>query len=245
LEAIDALSRHEVLPCVLEEAAMSAGAIGLQATHRSEPSFFHRVVTNPTLDRVIAIIAIVPASYLVYFRFHNHPLNIPLLSAQINTLLLIGTMVTRRPPVRVTPNPWFWLLAFVATYGLYTTVFLSQRGVALVPSLLTDGIALLSLLFAASARITLGRNIGFVPAQRKLVMTGPYKYVRHPIYTGLFLTLISLDLRAYSVRNLAMTSTIAVLFIIKSVVEESFLKEDPQYAEYMKRVRCRWLPGIV
>jgi len=33
-------------------------------------------------------------------------------------------------------------------------------------------------------------------------------------------------------------------FVLKSVVEESFLRSDPKYADYMQRVRWRWLPGI-
>jgi len=36
-----------------------------------------------------------------------------------------------------------------------------------------------------------------------------------------------------------------VLFMIKSVVEENFLRADPEYAAYMQRVRWRWIPGIV
>jgi hypothetical protein len=45
--------------------------------------------------------------------------NIPRAAAFAATLLLIVTMVARRPPVRVTPNPLFWLLAFVVTYGSF------------------------------------------------------------------------------------------------------------------------------
>ena len=36
------------------------------------------------------------------------------------------------------------------------------------------------------------------------------------------------------------------LFIpIKSLVEEDFLRADPQYAAYMQRVRARWIPFLV
>ena len=68
--------------------------------------------------------------------------------------------------------------------------------------------------------------------------------MRHPIYTAFFIGYAGLILRAYSLFNLAMVVLISALFMIKSVVEENFLKSDPQYAEYMQQVRFRWFPGI-
>lgn len=44
--------------------------------------------------------------------------------------------------------------------------------------------------------------------------------------------------------NLAMVLGVSALFMIKSVVEENFLKSDPTYAQYMQQVRSRWFPGI-
>jgi hypothetical protein len=34
------------------------------------------------------------------------------------------------------------------------------------------------------------------------------------------------------------------LWIIKSFIEEGFLRSDPVYAEYMQRVKYRWFPRI-
>jgi hypothetical protein len=41
-----------------------------------------------------------------------------------------------------------------------------------------------------------------------------------------------------------MVAIVSGLFIIKSIIEEGFLKSDPIYAEYMRRVKFRWFPGI-
>ena len=206
---------------------------------------FLNVVTHPNVDRTIATLAIVPFIYTTYVRYTQGLLNIPRASAVVASLLLIGTMVIRRPPIRVTPNPWYWLLAFVATYGTLGPTLFSQRGVPLAPNVITDGLALLSLGITAFARFSLGKNIGFVPAQRQLVTNGAYAHVRHPIYTGIFVAYAGLVLRAYSPLNLSMVVVVSTLFMIKSVVEENFLKADPVYAEYMRKVRWRWIPGIV
>ena len=32
---------------------------------------------------------------------------------------------------------------------------------------------------------------------------------------------------------------------IKSLVEEDFLRTDPQYATYMQKVRARWIPFVL
>ena len=95
------------------------------------------------------------------------------------------------------------------------------------------------------ARLSLGRNIGFVPAQRNVVRSGAYRHVRHPIYTGLFLVWASLMLRFFSPANVGILLTIYALYVIKSIVEESFLRQDPEYAQYMDQVKYRFIPGLV
>jgi protein-S-isoprenylcysteine O-methyltransferase Ste14 len=94
------------------------------------------------------------------------------------------------------------------------------------------------------ARLSLGRSIGLVPALRSLVTHGAYRYVRHPIYLAGSLIFVANMLSAYSPANLAVLALGIFWFALKSVVEESFLRSDPRYADYMERVRWRSLPGI-
>jgi protein-S-isoprenylcysteine O-methyltransferase Ste14 len=37
----------------------------------------------------------------------------------------------------------------------------------------------------------------------------------------------------------------AFWFLIKSIIEENFLRADPQYAAYMQKVHARWIPFVV
>lgn len=205
-----------------------------------------RVLSDPWVDRTIAAIACVPLVYGVYYRYEHFHIGLPLIAAVLNTLILVVTMVIRRPPKRVTPNPWYWLLAFVASYWLVFIIFFLRKGMPLAPNWLTDSIAMLGLLVVLWARLSLGRNIGFVPAQRELVRTGAYAFMRHPVYTGVLLTHTAFVLRAYSPMNAVLMGLGVLWFIpIKSLVEEDFLRADPQYAAYMKRVRARWIPFVV
>jgi protein-S-isoprenylcysteine O-methyltransferase Ste14 len=93
----------------------------------------------------------------------------------------------RRLPKRVTLNPAYWLVAFLATYWPLLILEILQQGRPVVPSTISDTIAICALAVTLWARFSLGRNIGFVPAQRDIVTGGAYRYMRHPIYTGVFL----------------------------------------------------------
>jgi len=205
-----------------------------------------QVLSLPWLDRTIAAVASVPLVYLAYYRYEHWHHGFPLIASALNVLILVVTMIIRRPPKRVTPNPWYWLLAFVATYWQILVLGLLQQGRPLVANWVTDAVAALSLVIVIWARFSLGRNIGFVPAQRDLVHSGAYAYMRHPVYTGGFLAALAFLLRAYSPQNALLLGLGVFWFIpVKSLVEEDFLRADPQYADYMRRVRARWIPFVV
>jgi len=202
------------------------------------------VLAIPWVDKTIAVIAVLPNAVELYHRYTGGNLTFPRAVLGVQSLVRIVTMVFRRTPTRVTPNPWFWLLAFVASYGILVFTGFAPNGVPLVPPVVPAILAVLSTAVLVYARLSLGRSIGFVPANRGIVSRGAYRFVRHPIYTGIFIAMLAFVLRSYSPLNLLTASTIVVLFMIKSVVEERFLRADPEYAAYLQRVRHRWLPGI-
>lgn len=206
----------------------------------------NRVLSLAWLDRTIAAIACVPIVYLGYYRYEHWHLGMPLIGSTLNILLLVATMIIRRPPKRVTPNPFYWLLAFVATYWPILVLTFMQKGRPVASHWITDTLAILGLGITIWARLSLGRNIGFVPAQRELVATGAYAYMRHPVYTGSLVASIAFLLRAYSPENALLLGLGVFWFIpVKSLVEENFLRADPTYDTYMQRVRARWIPFLL
>jgi protein-S-isoprenylcysteine O-methyltransferase Ste14 len=153
-------------------------------------------------------------------------------------------MVSRRIPVRVAFNPFYNVLACVASYwGLYL-LSVKEPGRVVVPPLLILPIYLCSVVVVFWGRISLGRNIGMIPAQRELVDRGAYRWMRHPIYTAYFFSMLAGALDSYSPKNIFLYSFGIVLFVARSLTEEQFLQRDPQYAAYMKRVPWRWFPGL-
>ena len=159
-------------------------------------------------------------------------------------MLWIGTMTLRFPPVRITTNPLYWALAFLATYWPFLVLESTDGGRPVVAGGLSDALAVVGLTLAIYARISLGRNVGIVPAQRRLVFAGAYRFVRHPIYAALTLSTVAALLRAYSSVNLAVVLIGTALYMVKSVVEEDFLALDGRYRTYMTTVRWRWVPWV-
>jgi protein-S-isoprenylcysteine O-methyltransferase Ste14 len=78
-----------------------------------------------------------------------------------------------------------------------------------------------------------------------VVSSGPYAFVRHPMYTGSVLFFIGAPLLLGSWWGLAMAPLFALLFAIRAGIEERALLEGlPGYADYTRRVRYRLLPGL-
>jgi protein-S-isoprenylcysteine O-methyltransferase Ste14 len=203
------------------------------------------MLASPWMDRMIALVAIVPFTYSMEHEVRAFGFNFAWIVANGNFALLILSMVVRRSPTRVTTNPVYWLLAFFATYWLYITGRMVTPGVAVAPEWVIATLSTASFLISVWARLSLGRNIGLVPAQRQLVTSGAYSYMRHPIYTGIYLAYLALVLQNYSTFNAAIFAVGAALFVIKSFVEEDFLRQDAEYASYMNFVRWRWIPFVL
>jgi protein-S-isoprenylcysteine O-methyltransferase Ste14 len=82
------------------------------------------------------------------------------------------------------------------------------------------------------------------PSGAELVERGPYRYVRHPFYSGAILFFTGLSL-AFSQPALALTLALGLVMALKSVVEERFLTAStPAYADYARRTRFRLVPYV-
>jgi protein-S-isoprenylcysteine O-methyltransferase Ste14 len=78
-----------------------------------------------------------------------------------------------------------------------------------------------------------------------VVSTGPYAFVRHPMYSGIMLFFVGVPLLLGSWWGVAIAPLFFVLFAVRTLIEERTLLADlPGYADYAARVRYRLLPGL-
>jgi protein-S-isoprenylcysteine O-methyltransferase Ste14 len=78
-----------------------------------------------------------------------------------------------------------------------------------------------------------------------VISSGPYAFVRHPMYSGIMLFFFGVPLLLGSWWGVAIAPAFAVLFAIRARIEERALVEGlPDYADYAARVRYRLVPGL-
>lgn len=89
--------------------------------------------------------------------------------------------------------------------------------------------------------LALGRNLTPYPRPIEggsLVTSGPYRWVRHPIYAGLILGTLGLGLLRANWVGLALAVLLFLFFDLKSRREEAWLREAyAEYPAYQRRVR--------
>ena len=142
---------------------------------------------------------------------------------------------------------WRPRLAGISTIGVFLIAGVLRDGSLAVHSVILAVIG--TLLFACGialavwARLHLGRNWGMPMSQRaepELVTSGPYRFVRHPIYSGLLTAMLGTAL----VNNLLGLIVVAVLvayFYYSGIVEErnlaaTFPKAYPEYKSSTKMI---------
>jgi protein-S-isoprenylcysteine O-methyltransferase Ste14 len=100
---------------------------------------------------------------------------------------------------------------------------------------------------AVWARICLGRNWGMPMSEKTdpdLITTGPYKLIRHPIYSGLLLALLGTAI-AVSTYLLILVGLFGAYFIFAAVVEERRMTElFPESYQKYKRSTKMMIPFI-
>jgi protein-S-isoprenylcysteine O-methyltransferase Ste14 len=142
---------------------------------------------------------------------------------------------------------------FIIFLSIITAILFAGAGIAMLPSwFFYPGIIvmILGIIFRQWSIAVLGRFFsGTVSTQegQKVVENGPYKYIRHPSYTGALLILIGIGL---ALQSWGAVITLVFLFSLAygyriHIEEKVLIKElgDP-YVEYKKRTK-RIIPYII
>ena len=102
---------------------------------------------------------------------------------------------------------------------------------------------------ACWSRHVLGRNWSSVvqlKQEHELVASGPYLYIRHPIYTGLLLAFLGTALKVGDWRGLIAVAIVFASFWRKLRLEERWLSEQfgTSYTAYVQRTKAL-VPGVL
>ncbi len=156
--------------------------------------------------------------------------------------LIVVLFIARRPASRTSRSPIAWIATAV---GAFSILLLRPEGDA-VGGL---GAAWATMqIVAAVGYVTslgfLGRSFGVVPALRGVQTSGPYAWVRHPVYAAYLLGNMGYLLESPTAWNLGVIALQTLGQVVRMDHEERVLSEDPGYVEYKTRVRWRLVPGL-
>jgi protein-S-isoprenylcysteine O-methyltransferase Ste14 len=116
-----------------------------------------------------------------------------------------------------------------------------------VPSPFVIAVQLAGVVLMVWARVTFGRRSfhpAAVPTAGGLVTTGPYRYLRHPIYTAAFCFVWPPALARHSLQGIACATLLSIGAIIRMLCEEQLLvRQYPEYVAYAKATR-RMIPYV-
>ena len=74
---------------------------------------------------------------------------------------------------------------------------------------------------------------------------GPYRYIRHPGYTGFIVMLLAIPFALGTLSGLWMSGISSILFVIRTALEDMTLKKELKgYSDYSRRVKYRLIPYI-
>lgn len=124
--------------------------------------------------------------------------------------------------------------------GLLTWKILPQSGPVEIAGIT---ITALGLLFAIWARVHLGTYWSgtiTIKADHRLIRTGPYALVRHPIYTGLLVGIMGTAIVMGELRGVLAVVLIFIAYFRKINIEETWLVErfGTEYSEYRQGVKA-------
>jgi protein-S-isoprenylcysteine O-methyltransferase Ste14 len=78
-----------------------------------------------------------------------------------------------------------------------------------------------------------------------VISTGPYRYVRHPMYASIILLFFSIPLALGSLWALIPAAVLSAVLVVRIHLEERMLREGLEgYTAYAEKVRYRLIPGI-
>jgi len=157
-------------------------------------------------------------------------------------LLALLTM-TRSPAKAQADGVLPRIAAFVGTYMPWTIAFFGKTDQAL-PNLASTACVLIGMIMMLVTIRHLGRSFSLVPQARNVVQTGPYRWIKHPLYLSEQIAILGVVLQYLT----PITAIILVLHIgvqvCRILYEEDLLRRNcPEYSSY-EASRWRLIPYV-
>ncbi len=157
------------------------------------------------------------------------------------SLVVVLTVVRRRARI-VDRSATAAIMTAISILG--PSLVRSSDRLAVVPDGVTVFVSAMGLIVVIAGKVTLGRSFGIAPANRGIVVAGPYGFVRHPIYAGYLVTHVAFACAYPTTWNLVVLIASDAALVIRALCEERVLAKDRTYQVYCGRVAWHLVPGV-
>lgn len=203
-------------------------------------------LTRPQLAEIV--LRIITAGVLFLFvygavqQYLKDMSRITLIFFIFANILTVGLAIFSRAPSERDWNPFSLVVALFGTF--YFAAFNIEPGLQLLPEGYAAAVQIVGVLIQIYAKLSLRRSFGLLPANRGVVVFGPYRFIRHPMYVGYFVTDIGFLLANLGLQNLFLVLMQWGVQVVRIMQEERLLSKDDAYRRYMGRVRYRLVSGV-
>lgn len=155
-----------------------------------------------------------------------------------------------RTEIRVSQKVIMLLVNIFLILTVLISAFDHRLGWSSIPPVVVIGADIAVLLgffvqFQAFKENSFASQIVAILPEQKVISTGPYGIVRHPMYSGALLVVLFTPLALGSWWGLPFALAWLILIILRLLDEEKFLSERlPGYGDYCQKVHYRFAPHI-
>jgi len=165
------------------------------------------------------------------------------ISFAVQNIIMVSLFLVRKNHRAINTNIFDQCIALIAFCS--GAAFIGQP----VSGGTTIGIIAVTVIIAANilgavTLINLGRSFGILIALREVKTSGLYSVVRHPMYFTDILLRVGYVIYHFNLFTVSVFTASTLCYLYRALLEEKFLSQDPSYAEYMKNVRYRFIPGV-
>jgi protein-S-isoprenylcysteine O-methyltransferase Ste14 len=159
-------------------------------------------------------------------------------------LLIIWNYLRRGPAVATSGSITGSAAAVVATLAPFTFPLLAGGQPGRIRPLSGDLLLVAGLAWSVWALRCLGQNLSVIAQAREVAEHGPYRLVRHPLYTGEIVSALGLAIAAGTLAAFAVWLALGAMQVYRAVREEQILLSAlPGYRDYRARTAAL-VPGL-
>jgi protein-S-isoprenylcysteine O-methyltransferase Ste14 len=174
-----------------------------------------------------------------------YALNMALRLSTISFLLVLAAaVVLRARPSGKASGLEPRISAFIGALLVYAIPLFPRRELFVVAEIVSTLLILFGTAAAAFTLLQLGRSFSIMAEARRLVTSGPYRFVRHPLYLSEELAIFGLFMQFFSLWTTIILALQIAFQLRRMHNEETILAEVlPEYTAYRNKT-SRLIPGI-